>query len=439
MKTQRTRWMLRLMALLVAAAVLLPPRAVRALDDDEFGGYPSDTLLVQVGYPGGPYHDKRLYTLSELEGMDVVYADYTFLDNMPSVIIDHVKGVRLADIIDAAGIELGEVKKFHFWIQDKKESSYVTLSKASLIDTPRYCYYSLPDNFDYDEGVGNEYAASDAQQVDTVMALADDWNRVIAGATFGSDFLNLRSNTRFRLIFGQTDTTTRTASQSAKWVYAVVAELGGTPTLALDAAEVTMAQGGVFHLNATVTAADPVIVENEPVVWSSDNEGVATVDESGAVTARGAGNAVITADFRGVTATAAVTVMAADTQAEPAAGGGAKGRGGTASAGKGTSPRPDSAATPSQSPQSSTAPVESPTPTPSAQPPKQTPPPPRESTVEQDQPRSGQSDAAKEALSLPVIGSAAIVLLVGGGLLVQLFSRLKAKKGPKPPGGQGGA
>ncbi|HWS42629.1 MAG TPA: hypothetical protein VN421_06025, partial [Pseudoflavonifractor sp.] len=74
--------------------------------------------------------------------------------------------------------------------------------------------------------------------------------------------------------------------------------------------------------------------------------------------------------------------------------------------------------------------------------PKQQPPPPRESTVplDQDQPRSGQSDAAKEALSLPVIGSAAIVLLVGGGLLVQLFSRFKAKKGPKPPpGGQGRA
>lgn len=430
MKIRRT---LRLLALLVFSAILLLPDLARALDDDEFGGKPSDTLLVQVGYPGGPYHDKRLYTLAELEGMDVVYADYTFLDNMPSVIIDHVKGVRLADIIDAAGIELGEVKKFHFWIEDKKESSYVTISKARLIDTPRYCYYSLPDNFDYDEGVGNEYANSDAQQVDTVMALADDWNRTIAGATFGSDYLNLRGNTRFRLIFGQTDTTTRTASQSAKWVYAVVAELGGTPTLALDTDHVSMARGSTAQLNATVTAADPVIVENEPVVWSSDNEGVATVDENGVVTAQGTGGAVITADFRGVTATAAITVTGADARAEPVTGGNTKGTGGASTSGKGKTSRPKASPVPSPS----STPVEPPSPAPSPEPPEQTPLP-RESTTpppEPDRSPPVRPDAPKEALPLPGIGAGAIVLLVGGGLLVQIVSRCRERKDPKPPQG----
>lgn len=428
-----TKRILRLIALLMFIAILLPVGSARALDDNEFGGYPSDTLLIQVGYPGGPYHDKRLYTLSELEGMDVVYADYTFLDNMPSVIIDHVKGVRLADIIDAAGIELGEVKKFHFWIEDKKESSYVTISKASLIDTPRYCYYSLPDNFDYDEGVGNEYATSDAQQVDTVMALADDWNRVISGATFGSDYLNLRSNTRFRLIFGQTDATTRTASQSAKWVYAIVAELGGTPTLTLDTDQVSVVRGSSLTLNAAVTAADPVIAENEPVIWSSDNEGIAAVDENGTVTAHKVGNAVITADFRGVTATVAVTVTEADTKAEPAAGGGTKGTGGTSSSGTGKTPRPDTSASAGPVPENSMAPEGTPSPTPSVTPPEQTPPP-QESTAppEHSPSPSAQSDETGKALPLATVGVFSIAVLVGGGLLTQLVSRLRARKNTPP-------
>ena len=37
-----------------------------ALDDDEFEGYAADTLTVKVGYFGGPYYMKRVFTLDEL-------------------------------------------------------------------------------------------------------------------------------------------------------------------------------------------------------------------------------------------------------------------------------------------------------------------------------------------------------------------------------------
>lgn len=276
-----------------------------ALDDDEFDGYAADSLTIRVGYFGGPYYEKAAFTLDELWEMDVVYADYTFIDNMPSVVIDHVAGIRLSDLMDAAGIDLNSIQTFYFWTRDKQSDYFTSYSKTALIDTARYCYYSLPDNYDDEEGVGNEYATLDAVPVDTVIALADDWNRTIAGATFGSDYLNLNTNTRFRLIFGQTNGYERTASRSAKWIHEIVVELGGAPVLTLDASVLEGEVGSVLRTEAGVTA-DSAVLENEPITWSSSDESVATVDENGNITVHGEGTAVITAEFAG--ATASVTV-----------------------------------------------------------------------------------------------------------------------------------
>jgi hypothetical protein len=232
----------KLRAFAVAAAVVLMitlPVAY-ALDDDEFSGLAADTLTITVGYFGGEYREKAVFTLDELWALSVVYEDYTFIDNMPSVVIDHVAGVTLADIMDAAGIDIGSVENFNFWTNDKAGGYYTSLSKAFLIDTPRYCYYSLPDNFDYDNGAGSEYATSDAVRVQTVIALADDWQRSLAGASFGSDYMNLNTNTRFRLVYGQTNAWEHTASNSAKWVHKIEVTLGGAPPTTIDNEQLTI-------------------------------------------------------------------------------------------------------------------------------------------------------------------------------------------------------
>lgn len=277
----------------------------QALDDDEYSGYAADTLTVKVGYFGGPYYEKHVFTLNELWALDVVCADYTFIDNMPSVVIDHVAGVRLSDLMDAAGIDLNSVQTFFFWTRDKQSDYYTSYTKAALIDTPRYCYYSLPDNFDDEEGVGNGYAPSDGVPVDTVIALADEWNRTIAGATFGSDYMNLNTNTRFRLIFGQTNGWERTASRSAKWIHEIVVELGGAPTLTLDASVLDGEVGSILRTEPNLSA-DSAVLENEKVTWASSDESIAAVDENGSITVKSEGTAIITATFADVSASVTV-------------------------------------------------------------------------------------------------------------------------------------
>lgn len=297
----------RIMTLaLLAALVLGLCVPALALDDDELEGYAADTLTVKVGYFGGPYYEKYVFTLDELWAMDVVYGDYTFLDNMPSVVIDHVAGVRLADIVEAAGIDINSVQNFYFWTRDKQSDYYTSYAKTELIDTARYCYYSLPDNFDDEEGTGNDLATSDGVLVDTLIALADDWNRCIQGATFGSDYLNLHTNTRFRLIFGQTNSWERTASRSAKWIHEIVVELGGAPTVTMDASVLEGEVGSLLRTEPSIDA-DSAVLENEAVTWDSSDTAVAQVDADGNITVVGEGTAVITATFAGVSASVTVT------------------------------------------------------------------------------------------------------------------------------------
>ena len=91
---------------------------------------------------------------------------------------------------------------------------------------------------------------------------------------------------------------------SEKITYAPVVAVTG---VTVQPATATIETGKSLTLTATV---EPANATNRKVVWSSDNTGVATVDENGVVTAVAAGKATITVKTQDgeKTATAAVTV-----------------------------------------------------------------------------------------------------------------------------------
>lgn len=252
-------------------------------------GVPSDTLTIKVGYFGDSYYTKKVYTLSDFDKLPQVQQAYTSIDNLPAICIDAAAGVKLRDLLIDAGIDINSIQKFYFYSTDIKKGWYQCLDKADLLDTPRYYYPNLPSHWDYDTQSPMDGALDGAVQVDTIIAYKDNWQRY----DDTPDFDNFDTSTRFRLLFGQKDTTEHNAPQSAKWVHSIEIMLGGMPPsqVSLDQDMVNLKVGSTVKLTATVA---PDEATDKSVKWISSNPDVATVDENGLVTVLGEGMAVIT-------------------------------------------------------------------------------------------------------------------------------------------------
>lgn len=247
------------------------------------------TLTVKAGYFGSPYNTVKVFSLSDLEAMPQVQQAYTFIDIMPSVVLDSAQGVKLTDILLKAGIDINSIDTIYFYTTDVGKSWYQSLPKSYLLDTKRYYYPNLPSHWDYDQQVALPGAEDGAVEVDTIIAIRDNWNRFATEP----DFSQMNRDECFRLLFGQVDTHTDTAMRSAKWIREIsVMLIGHAPS------EVTLNQntadalvGSTIQLEATVGPSD---AGNKSVIWSSSNPEVATVDQSGLVSVISPGTATIT-------------------------------------------------------------------------------------------------------------------------------------------------
>ena len=265
----------------------IPPTGRPEVLDRE--GLMADTLTITVGYFGGEQYTKYVFTAEELQNMADVQQIYTIIDNMPAVCMDAAVGVRLADILKTAGIDLNSIQLLNFYCADVANTWYTSYSKTALLDTPRYYYPLLPVSWNYDEGQALPGATAGAIQVDAILAVRDKWRRMATTI----DFSELTDATRYRILFGQTDVVTIEGSRSAKWVHTIAVTLGGTPPKGVSLNEEMLrgTAGSSFQLEADVERSDET--SDIRVSWSS-NENVATVDRNGNVKIVGDGEATIT-------------------------------------------------------------------------------------------------------------------------------------------------
>lgn len=260
-------------------------------EEIENDGLMADTLTITVGYYGGTYYTKKVFSLADLQAMDQVRQVYSYIDNMPAVCLDSAVGVRLTDIMEEAGIDTNSIQSFHFYCTDVARTWYLSVNKDYLFDTLRYYYPNLPRCWDYDEAEATAGAAEGAVPVETIIALQDNWRRFATEENFDQ----LTDSTRFRLVFGQTDVKTPTSSRSAKWVHTIAVTLGGTPPagITLDASALELEVGSEYQLKATLKMADHTT--DQRITWSSSDPDRVSVDGRGRIRVLADEEATVTA------------------------------------------------------------------------------------------------------------------------------------------------
>ncbi|HKT07315.1 MAG TPA: Ig-like domain-containing protein [Gemmatimonadaceae bacterium] len=106
-----------------------------------------------------------------------------------------------------------------------------------------------------------------------------------------------------------TTTVTASAGKKKTKVKVVVAQ-SVAASVTVSPSSISLTQGGTQQLQATVKDDSGNVLTGSIITWSSNDTSAATVSSTGMVTARGAGNATITALSSGVSGTASVAVQA---------------------------------------------------------------------------------------------------------------------------------
>lgn len=181
-------------------------------------------LTVQVGYFGTEYYTVKTFTFEEIAAMPLIRQAYSSVGSDGTNGIMTAMGVRLVDLITAAGIDVDSVEKIGFYQGSEEGASGVTASKAYLIDMNRYYYPNLTAAWNYT--TGGKGAARSAVRVDTLIALKDYWDE----KSTVPDFYRLDGTHRYHLVYGQTSAKSNNLDKSMMWIDTIKIQLYGSPS-----------------------------------------------------------------------------------------------------------------------------------------------------------------------------------------------------------------
>ena len=150
---------------------------------------------------------------------------------------------------------------------------------------------------------------------ETLMATVkpdDATNKTVTWTSSNTGVTTVDSNGKVTAVAaGEATITAKAGNQTAKCEVTVTAAEEATvpvESITLNEMELTLNEGGVFQLTATVSPSDATDAEVE---WEIDDDTIATLSDTGKVTAKKGGTATITASAGGKSAQCKLTVNAA--------------------------------------------------------------------------------------------------------------------------------
>ncbi len=183
-----------------------------------------DELEIQIGYFGTDYYTIKRFTFDDIAAMPQMRQAYSVVSKDGTNGILTAMGVRLVDVITAAGVDVSSVSKIGFFRGNQEGASGISASKSWLLDMNRYYYPNLTAAFHYT--TGGKGAARSAVRTDTLIALKDYWDEMSSVP----DFFRLNGTHRYHLVYGQTSAKSDNLEKSIMWISTIKIQLEGAPS-----------------------------------------------------------------------------------------------------------------------------------------------------------------------------------------------------------------
>ena len=290
-----------------------------------------DVLVIRVQYAGereDKIRDVARFSRTTLEGMSAGTYKYSSITSVGTVMHSIGNGPKVVDIVSAAGVDPSSVETVYFRTNDGygEHSRYSrSFSMSSLAGTKNY-YPMLSykyDRVDEDAIIPKTGALEGRQKVPAILA-----TKYYGTKRVGTDVneSQMSSAGTYRLCVGQntlTENVETSRNDISSWdsvqsVFGIDLVLSGYPPITgvkIRAATGDLKIGSQTQIKATVTGGNAVTESD--LDWSSSDESVASVSNSGLLTINGEGTATISAKAsNGITATMTVTVQGKTVQKE---------------------------------------------------------------------------------------------------------------------------
>ena len=287
---------------------------------------------IRVQYQGE--RDDKIRTVAvfsenDLKSIGAGTYYYSSITSIGTIMQTLAYGPRLSDVIAAAGIDIDSVDYVVFRTDDGSGLDgrfSINFSKDKIVGE-RWSYPNLAKN--YDQNIENRTiipkngALSGGKKVPSVLAIKS-FSTKYASVNVSESKMNYNDSYRFclgtaKLTEGKASTRGQTSSwESLKYIFGMDVILKGYPPvrgIKLSAIQEGLSIGSQTQIKASISGGAG-LTESD-LDWSSSDESVASVSNSGLLTINGEGTATISAKAsNGITATMTVTVQGKTVQKE---------------------------------------------------------------------------------------------------------------------------
>lgn len=295
-----------------AAALLVLSQLLWLLPAFTFAETAGDVLVVRVQYYGeigDKIREKASFTRSELEAMGASTYYYSNITRVGTVMSMAAYGPEVMTIIEEAGIDPASIGNVTFRTTDGYTRNFTV---AGHLTATKYYYPNLSSLYERNEE-GNaltplEGALDGKEQVPAILAL--EFGESKEPGVYAED-LTMSTNKTYRFCMGQSDLEEGrmtnpddsggdiSSMESCHSIYGIDVTLSGSPIhgIGLDLSDTSIKVGSMKRVSVSfdVDSEFEGAFSEEDLYWTSSDESIATVNDSGEVTIVGPGEVTITA------------------------------------------------------------------------------------------------------------------------------------------------